>query len=475
MAHFIPVSELSSYRSGWTIKARVLSRSSTRTFNRQTGSGGKVFDVLLTDVKGAEIRASFWDQAVEKFDFLKEGGVYTFSRGQCKLANKKFNNTKHNYELSFAGDAVVGAVEDDVDFAGFQEAFQFVELRELRALPVPATVDLCVMVKSMLLPKEIQGGKRWLRRLTCVDKSEHSMDISVFDEERPEQDLVDKCVVFKRCKIGDYRGRDGTTNGKELKVEPDMPEATQLKAWWAAEGKSATVHALSTENRTGGTGDLPTHEGTFEDLAALSSKLQVDQTVFFNTHAYLSRVKTHYREEKKPLTYDACPNCLKKVLPSDECIKCGKTVQPVPRFLIGSLQFEDKHSAQWASCFDAASNILGLEAKEVKAMADSPDLNQKLNERCFGALFKLNMKTQAQVYEGQVRNKTTVISAEPANYTDLGQKLLAQLAEMYGGLDAKCQAEVQELLTGPSSLKAMEGGFPDAWATDFTKLQAVVA
>jgi replication factor A1 len=475
---FMPISELSSYRSGWTIKARVLSRSATRTFNRATGSGGKVFDCLLADMKSVEIRASFWDQAVEKFDFLKEGGVFTFSRGQVKLANKRYNTTKHNYELSFAGDAQVAPVEDDVDFVNFQEAYQFVELRELRSLPVPATVDLCVMVKEQMQPKELQGKNRWMRRLTCVDASAHSMDVTLFDEERLENDLTGCCIVVKRCRIGDYRGRDGTASTKQIKVNPESPEAVSLKAWWTSEGSKAAVQGLSTAP-VGGGADVPTIEGSFEDLQAHTSKLQVDQSVMFTTQAYLSKVRTDKKGgEKLQLTYDACPNCNKKVSLDQQCLKCDKVVQPNPRYVLTSLLFEDKYAAQWGAAFDEAGRVLlGMKPEEVKAMADHPDLAGKLNRTCFAQPFTLRIKTRCETYEGTARNKSTVVSAEPVNYTELGQKLLVQLQEMYGALGPDAQAEVKELLNGQSSLKAVNSGesFPESWATDFSKLQAVVA
>merc|ERR1712139_355959 len=115
--------------------------------------------------------------------------------------------------------------------------------------------------------------------------------------------------------------------------------------------------------------------------------------------------------------------------------------------------------------------------EEVKAMQDSPDLHQKLNEKCFSQLFNLRIKAQVTVYEGQPRVKNTIMGAEPVNWTAMGQKLLVQLQELYGGLTPDCQAEVKELLQGTSGLKSVdgEGSFPASWANDFAKLQAVVA
>ena len=60
-----------------------------------------------------DIKASFWNEAADRYeDTLIVGKCYTFSRGKTQMANRRFNDTKSEYELSFNGDCVVEMCED---------------------------------------------------------------------------------------------------------------------------------------------------------------------------------------------------------------------------------------------------------------------------------------------------------------------------------------------------------------------------
>ena len=70
----LPIGELSPYQTKWMIKGRVTSKSQRRTFNNKSGQPGKVFSVDLLDKFGGEIRASFFNDAVDQYeDMLKTG------------------------------------------------------------------------------------------------------------------------------------------------------------------------------------------------------------------------------------------------------------------------------------------------------------------------------------------------------------------------------------------------------------------
>ena len=96
-----PIGELSFYQPQWRIVARVTSKSPLRTFDKGANTG-KVFHVSLLDTYGGEIRASFFNDAVDlHFDKLQEGACYSFSRGTIKTSNRQFNQIDHRYELVF--------------------------------------------------------------------------------------------------------------------------------------------------------------------------------------------------------------------------------------------------------------------------------------------------------------------------------------------------------------------------------------
>lgn len=77
-----PIREISTYNGrNWTIRGRVTMKSQIRTFTNDRGNG-KVFSIDLLDKDGGEIKASFFNQSVDKFfDLVEAGKIYTFSKG----------------------------------------------------------------------------------------------------------------------------------------------------------------------------------------------------------------------------------------------------------------------------------------------------------------------------------------------------------------------------------------------------------
>lgn len=108
----IPIQGLNPYQSKWTIKARVVAKQGIRTFSKKNGAESRVLGVNLMD-HTCDIKASFWNEAADRYaDTLVVGKCYTFSRGKTQMANRRFNDTKSEYELSFNGDCVVEMCED---------------------------------------------------------------------------------------------------------------------------------------------------------------------------------------------------------------------------------------------------------------------------------------------------------------------------------------------------------------------------
>merc|ERR1719420_1751554 len=97
------------------------------------------------DDKGEDIKVTFWNEAVDKFSFVKKGEVYTIKGGSVKMKQKKYNNTSASYEISIDNNPLIQIAQ--VDGEGFENVNQFqnikfTKLDEVAHLPMPSTVDL---------------------------------------------------------------------------------------------------------------------------------------------------------------------------------------------------------------------------------------------------------------------------------------------------------------------------------------------
>jgi replication factor A1 len=484
---FLPLAEISPYRRNWVIKGRITDRTTIREFNRKDGGSGKVFKVDMLDTSG-DIQVNFWGESADKFNYLQKGDVITLKGATVKLANKKYNNTSSNYELHSESNTEVGKVDATElsqvsDFA----KVTFTQLAALKDMELPAYVDLLVMVKSQEPAKQIPKGDRtlFLRNITAVDQSEHSLQIAVWDQAFTEETLEGCCLAIKKAGVKDYNSRTGNANIERITVNPaNLPAADRLKQWWESGGAAVSVTALSDNSGAGSQvgGKLAEKmEGTLRDLKAVSSNMtSPDRLVDFSTVAYLSGCRTSNKDGGLlSLTYNACSTCkCKKQQDSEYCAKCNKLTTTKPRYLLTGLTFEDGTAGrQWASSLEdtVCSSFLGMSADEAKGRHGQMD--EVVNQKCFSTPYNLKFRLKVEEYQGDQRVKASVTDASPLStdlYASAGQSALKQMAELYNGLPADTQASVKALLAG---LPTVAGGraLQPAWQAEFTALRAVVA
>ena len=99
-ATIYPIDNLSPFQPKWAIKARVSHKSEIKFWNKPT-SQGKLFTVHFLDDSG-EIRATGFNEQVDTlYSVLQEGQIFFVSGCKVNMANKKFSNLNHEYELTF--------------------------------------------------------------------------------------------------------------------------------------------------------------------------------------------------------------------------------------------------------------------------------------------------------------------------------------------------------------------------------------
>jgi hypothetical protein len=144
---YVPVSSLNPYNSRWTIKVRVTSKGDVKNWSNARGTG-KLFSCDLLDEHGGEIRATFFQAAVDRFyEMLQKDGIYYMGGGKLKVANKQYTSIRHEYEIQFdEKTTTITPAGDDARIARVQ--FHFVKMDKLEEIAPNTPVDVLGVVVS---------------------------------------------------------------------------------------------------------------------------------------------------------------------------------------------------------------------------------------------------------------------------------------------------------------------------------------
>jgi replication factor A1 len=493
-ASFMPIAELSPFSKNWIIQGRVTEKDrAPREFNRQGGAKGQVQSIEIMDATGSDIKITFWNEAVEKYSFVKQGEVYTFKGGSVKMKQKKYNNTGHSYEISIDNSPLVqiSTVEGAKGFENlnpFQNK-KFTKLDTVATMPLPATVDILVMVKSQQDTREIkprnprageEGKVLWARTMEVVDDTTNSLEVTVWDQERCDESLVGRCIAIQRTYIKEYNSRSATTSIDKITVDPQTPETAALKAWWENGGNTGKVTQLS--DKSGGAtagSEVEKMEGTLAELRNLTENLVGDKKIDFTTTAYFSGCRTTDKEgNPRPITYDACPETRRK-LSGNYCQKCEKVYEnPVASYILSGIVFEDPTGLVWSSAVgnESGVNLLKQDAAEMKRLqyTDPETFAGKINDALWQDVLQVKFRVKVEEYQGAAKAKAQVIQCTPAKYVDCGKKALADMAKIYSQCSPSAQAAVKDLVSAWKDKKdwTVKGKavFSTEWHDDMSRL-----
>jgi len=94
---YTPINALNTMNPDWIICAKVTNKGAIRTYQNNKGEG-KLFNFELADTYGSQIQATCFNAAAEKFEpMIEKGRIYKISKGDVKIANKRFCSIKNDY------------------------------------------------------------------------------------------------------------------------------------------------------------------------------------------------------------------------------------------------------------------------------------------------------------------------------------------------------------------------------------------
>jgi len=446
----LPIAELSSYHNRWTIKARITTKSNLRTFNKGAAVG-KVFSVELLDKHQGEIRASFFNEAADRFhDILKVGHCFVFSRGSVKIANRQFNSCNHRYELVFDRDASVTEAADDVDIKACQ--FSFTDLRSVQSKELPFKGDFCGVVTSFKPLFEFKSAKGvdLVKRDICIaDDTMTSMEITLWGDKAKIDDTMFngypvvgiKGVIVKEWK----EGRSGSILPDGLlafDVKDDV--SARIRSWWTQSG-SGQLQSISAMSASGGGASRGGKPASLSQIRAIAESLPSDQQ-FYTVVSRLAMVQMTKQGERQNLAYMACCNkrdnstlfCNRRLGIDGSCPTCGNTGKSQAR-INARCRFADFEDSLWMNTFhEGAVAALGMTGEECHALEENIAhdndakllFEEKVRNRCWMSQpFQLTIRAKTDEYMGERRANVTVQDVKPVNRRDHGRKLLTEILE----------------------------------------------
>lgn len=216
----MPIKALNQFTNDWKIKARVVKKAAVKSWKNARGSG-QLLNFDLVDKESTMIQGTAFNEQATKLDgLLERDGIFTFSGGYVKLANKRFTSIKNDYCLTFSNHAIIERCEDDEEIQSV--SFTFTGLDRIEELVQSHTVDVIGIVLELGQTNSINmkdGKVREKRTLTIGDESNVCINVTLWGSCVEAHTYgTGQVIAFKNCRVSDFNGKslNASSHGEDI-------------------------------------------------------------------------------------------------------------------------------------------------------------------------------------------------------------------------------------------------------------------
>ena len=423
--NFISISSLTAYITSWSILAKVVQKTNKRNWANNKSSG-VLFSVTLKDKSGDEIRGTFFNEEAEKFfPEIQVEHVYEITGGRIKMANTKFSPTNNMYEISFDKTTTFKEVESDQSIG--ELTYSFKQIKEIENIPVNKFVDIlaiCTKVDDITTTHSKKTNQDLTKRvIQLADDSNYIIECTLWNEEALNfpSDAQDSVITIKDARVGEFHGKQlSTSQDSILKVNPKIPEADGLLAWWSSNRDN--ISSFTHLSGTGG-GDFSSRTRTIFLQQINNGEIgsSHDTYDYFQVYATLHDILL-----SRNLYYLSCPNpdCKKAVQSIDDstydCPNCKQqTHSPVPRYAF-TATFGDFSGTGFFSVLgdEIGTTLIGVKPEQWKEETegiDDKEKRQKIVPKLF-TQYKIRCRARTESYNNEDRVKLSILGIQNIDY-----------------------------------------------------------
>ncbi len=396
---------------------RVTQKDDMRTYTNAKGEG-KVFSMDLLDREGTEIRATCFNDAVDKwYSVFQVGKVYKISGGSVKPARKQYTRIENDYSIILRANSKIELLRDEADDISKQK-YDFAKVRDVAESSPNDTLDLLVIVESVEEMDEINSKKvgRMLKRRNMIVFDETAkIQVSLWSTlaENYDAALVAQVIALKGARVSDFNGK--SLSAGQIIVGPEVTQAAVLKKWWVDVQSGGTAPVLV--NMSTGCGGRPAPYMCLDRAKELGIGRNED---FERAHGEGTKAKGEVFEcvgtitaishsPDKPPWYKACPKGSGEKFKVQEdghgkwfCERNQKVYDTYyPRYVV-RFCVSDFAGQEWMVAFhEIAEQILGVPSETAHgflAEGNNKAFEKIFTEACFKR-WKFKVRARMDVYQ----------------------------------------------------------------------------